>query len=159
MIVFDLCCQPAAHRFEGWFGSSDDFADQRARGLLVCPVCGSADVAKAPSAPHVGRKGNQRATGPEPVPAAMPTPAPPAPLPPEAAAALQAIARLQAEALKQSTWVGKAFADQARAMHYGERDAALIHGQATPDEASALIEEGIEIAPILFPIAPPGKAN
>jgi hypothetical protein len=159
MIVFDLCCQPAAHRFEGWFGSSDDFADQQARGLLACPVCGSAAVTKAPSAPNVARKGNQRASTPAPVPAATPAPAAPAPLPPEAVAALQAIARLQAEALKQSTWVGEKFADEARAMHYGERDAAPIHGEASPDEASALIEEGIAIAPILFPVAPPGKAN
>ena len=159
MIVFDLCCQPDAHRFEGWFGSSDDFADQQARGLVTCPVCGSAAVAKALTAPNLARKGNQRASVTASIPAAMHAPPAPAPLAPEAVAALKAIAKLQAEALKSSTWVGEKFADQARAMHYGERAAALIHGQATPDEASALIEEGIEIAPILFPVAPPGKAN
>ena len=58
MIVFDLCC-PDGHRFEGWFASSDDFAGQRDRGLVECPQCGSAEVAKAPMAPAVPRKGNQ----------------------------------------------------------------------------------------------------
>ena len=47
MIVYDLTCDHG-HRFEGWFGSSDDYADQKAKGLLACPACGSAEVAKAP---------------------------------------------------------------------------------------------------------------
>ena len=72
---------------------------------------------------------------------------------------LQKIVQLQAEALKSSTWVGEKFADKARAMHYGETDVAPIHGQATADEAQSLAEEGVEIAPILFPIASPGKTN
>jgi hypothetical protein len=157
MIVFDLLCHRGDHRFEGWFGSSDDFADQQARGLVICPVCNSADVTRAISAPNLGRKGNQIAA----TISAPPAPAQqaPVPLPPEAVAVLKTIARIQAEALKSSTWVGDRFADKARAMHYGEQDAAPIHGQATPEEASALIEEGVEIAPILFPVAPPGKTN
>ena len=179
MIVFDLECRSGAHRFEGWFASSHDYADQQARGLLTCPVCNSADVAKAVMAPNLARKGNQRSElAPAPVPAAPAAPAPVAvpaittpaasppavhqanaPLPPEAIAALRVIATLQAEALKSSTWVGNRFADKARAMHYGEEDAAPIHGQASPDEARALIDEGVTIAPILFPVAPPGKTN
>ncbi|KUR77011.1 DUF1178 family protein [Novosphingobium sp. FSW06-99] len=161
MIVYDLCCSPNAHRFEGWFGSSDDFAAQQARGLVTCPICGSAEVTRAVSAPNLGRKANQRPDrAPKNLPAA-PAPAQAAnvPLPPEAIAALRTIAQMQAEALKSSTWVGNKFTDQARAMHYGETDPAPIHGQATPEEARALVEEGVEIAPILFPVAPPGKAN
>ena len=165
MIVFDLECRGGGHRCEGWFGSSEDFAQQQQRGLVTCPVCGGSDVAKAVMAPHVGRKGNQMIAPPvpAPVPAASTEPAshvmaPPA-LPPEAIAALRAIAQAQAEALKSSQWVGSRFADDARAMHYGEKDVAAIHGQATPAEARELIEEGIEIAPILFPVAPPGEAN
>lgn len=168
MIVFDLECKAAGHRFEGWFGSSEDYAEQHARGLVTCPVCGSSDVTKAVMAPHVGRKGNQlpdqmpkavpaRAPEAEAGPATAPAPAPP--LSPQAAAVLQAIAKAQAEALKSSTWVGKQFVEQARAMHYGEQDNAMIHGEASPDEAKALIEEGVEIAPILFPVAPPGDVN
>ena len=176
MIVFDLECTANGHRFEGWFGSSDDFADQQSRGLVAFPACNSADVVRAVSAPNIGRKANQR---PEPsrqtVPPPMPMPMPmsvsvpmpaqvPAmqansPLPPAAIAALKAIATMQAEALKSSTWVGKRFADNARAMHYGETDVTAIHGQATPQEARALIEEGVDIAPILFPIAPPKDLN
>lgn len=164
MIVFDLECRVAGHRFEGWFGSSADFERQAHDGLLVCPVCGAADVAKAAMAPAVGRKGNQiTATPPAPrhAPAAVPasmTNAIPA-LPPEAAAMLRAIAQVQAEAIKASTWVGDKFADQARAMHYGETDARMIHGQTTPDEARELLDEGVPVAPLLIPVIPPDKAN
>jgi hypothetical protein len=157
MIVYDLCC-PNVHRFEGWFASSDEFARQQLRGLLTCPTCGSADVTRAPTAPNLARKANQQPPAPT-TPAAAPAQQSNAPLPPEAAAALRALAQIQAEALKASTWVGSTFADKARAMHYGESPAAPIHGQTTPQEARALVEEGVDIAPILFPIAPPGTTN
>ena len=80
-------------------------------------------------------------------------------LPPEAVALFQAIAEAQAEALKSSRWVGDSFADQARAMHYGEREHEAIHGQATPEEARELLEEGVSVAPLLFPVVPPEQAN
>jgi len=164
MIVFDLQCGAHGHRFEGWFGSSDDFAQQQARGLVSCPACGSHEVDKAVMAPRIGRKGNQLdSVGPaDPLP---PVPGPVAvanaapPLPPEAVEMFRAIAAAQAEALKASRWVGGDFAEQARAMHYGDAEVAPIHGQASPDEARGLIEEGVEIAPILFPVVPPGEAN
>jgi hypothetical protein len=172
MIVFDLQCTPEGHRFEGWFGSSGDYADQQARGLLACPVCGSAAVGKAVMAPAVGRKGNQAPVRAEPdksgpegaAPAAPSAPAPaappaPPPLPPEAVAMLKAVVQAQAEALKRSTWVGDTFADEARAMHYGDKEVAPIHGQATPGEARDLLDEGIEIAPLLVPVVPPEQAN
>lgn len=173
MIVFDLECRAGGHRFEGWFGSSDDFAGQQARGLLCCPVCGSADVVKAVMAPNVGRKGNQLpAARPAAADAASSAPVAPAvssgggpvsnaapALPPEAIAMFKAIATAQAEALKTSRWVGGDFAEEARAMHYGEREHEAIHGQATPEEARDLAEEGVAIAPILFPVVPPGEAN
>jgi hypothetical protein len=155
MIVFDLECRSGAHRFEGWFGSSTDFVQQQARGLVACPQCGSVDVVKAPMAPAVPRKGNQ-------VPAASAPAKQPmtrAPIPPQAIQMMQALAAMQAEALKDSRWVGSKFAEESRAMHYGERDAEIIHGQATLEEAVALHEEGIEVAPLPFPVAPPGEAN
>lgn len=160
MIVFDLECRTAKHRFEGWFSSSDDFASQQERGLVSCPECGSADVGKALMAPNLGRKGNQIAS----LPPAKPQPMIQAkhggpPLPPEAVQMMQKLAVMQAEALKQSRWVGESFAEDARAMHYGERDVENIHGQATIEEAQELLEEGIEVAPLPFPVAPPGKAN
>jgi hypothetical protein len=155
MIVFDLSCTDG-HRFEGWFGSSADYADQRARGLLACPVCGSAAVSKAPMAPAVPAKGNTRAEVLPPEPARQLTNTP---MLPQVKQALAALAKAQAEALKNSTWVGDKFADETRKMHYGERDEALIHGQATLAEAKALIEEGVPVAPLPFPVAPPEKLN
>jgi hypothetical protein len=157
MIVYDLACVGAGHRFEGWFASSEDFARQQERGLVSCPQCGDCQVVKAPMAPRLTRKGNQMAA-----PSVPPSAEPPA-LPPEVqtklAEAFKAVAEAQAEALKSSRWVGKDFAQDARAMHYGDAEPAPIHGQASPEEAKALVEEGVEIAPILFPIAPPDELN
>jgi hypothetical protein len=150
MIVFDLSCGEG-HRFEGWFGSSDDFAAQQARGLVGCPRCGSAEIEKAPMAPAVPRKGNQRTEGKQAVAGGA--------LPPQAAEAFAKLAALQAEALKSSTWVGDKFAERSREMHYGESHPQVIHGQATPDQARALIEEGITVAPLLIPVAPPDELN
>ena len=157
MIVFDLDCA-RGHRFEGWFGSSADFEGQCARGLVQCPQCGSPDVRKAPMAAAVPRKGNQVSAA---APVAQTSAAQMAnmPMPPEVAAALHKLALAQARALEKSTWVGKDFAEQSRAMHYGERETGLIHGQASPEEAKALIEEGVPVAPLPFPIAPPDEVN
>lgn len=155
MIVFDLACHDG-HRFEGWFGSSSEFEDQRARGLLVCPSCGSAAVSKAPMAPAVPAKGNTRA---EVLPPEAPKQVSNTPMPPQVQKALAALAKAQAEALKNSTWVGDKFAEETRKMHYGERDEAPIHGQASLAEAKALIEEGVPVAPLPFPVAPPEKLN
>jgi len=153
MIVFDLSCS-AGHRFEGWFSSSEDFAGQQARGLVMCPHCGSGEVAKAPMAPAVPKKGNRRAepAGDKPVPVARG-------MPPEVAETMAKLAAMQAEALKQSKWVGEHFAEQSRAMHYGERSSETIHGKASPKEALALLEEGIAVAPLPFPVAPPDELN
>ena len=154
MIVFDLSCADG-HRFEGWFSSSDDFAGQQAKGLVSCPHCGSAEVVKAPMAPAVPRKGNQqtaqRTENRLPVAGGS--------MPPEVAEAMSKLARMQAEALKQSTWVGDKFAEQSRAMHYGEQASEVIHGKASPKEAKALLEEGIPVAPLPFPVAPPDELN
>jgi hypothetical protein len=186
MIVFDLSCRPGGHRFEGWFGSSAQFAAQNERGLVACPECGSTDVTKAPMAANLGRKGNQSGVGPRAAGPGLPQPsgqgaspqtasAPGEPSPPSspaspamarssvspeaAARMIQALAAVQRAALKQSRWVGDGFAEQSRAMHYGERGVEAIHGEATIAEARALHEEGIEVAPLLFPVAPPGESN
>ncbi len=159
MIVFDLECRSGGHRFEGWFGSSDQFADQQQRGLLCCPECGSADIGKAVMAPSVGRKGNQMT---ETRPRAVANTAEAvsnAPISPEAAQMMRQLAKMQAEALKQSRWVGDKFADSAKAMHYGERAHEAIHGEATLEQAKDLLEEGIAVAPLPFPVVPPEKAN
>ncbi|GAA0452936.1 MULTISPECIES: DUF1178 family protein [Sphingomonas] len=142
MIVFDLRCD-GGHVFESWFGSSADYADQKERGLVRCPLCDSASVEKAVMAPNVAAKGNQRAaTNADPM-----------------KAALAALAKVQEKALEGSEWVGSRFADRARAMHLGEEATAPIHGQATPQEARALVEEGVPVAPLPLPVVPPGARN
>lgn len=156
MIVFDLECRLGGHRFEGWFGSSDDFASQQERGLVACPQCGSAEVDKAPMAPRVGRKGNQLEAA---KPTANTAPMTGGRIPPQALAMMQAMAAMQAEALRRSTWVGDSFAEVSREIHYGEREAETIHGEATADEALELLEEGIEVMPLPFPVAPPNETN
>jgi hypothetical protein len=158
MIVFDLHCRNLAcpsdgPRFEGWFASSEDFARQQERGLVTCPACGSIAVEKAPMAPAVPKKGNQLPAAP--ANAAMAG----GKLPPEAAEVFKALAAMQSEALKQSRWVGEDFAEQSRAMHYGERDAEVIHGKASLEEARELLDEGVPVMPLPFPVVPPEQAN
>lgn len=153
MIVFDLCCAAGDHRFEAWFASSDSFADQLARGLIACPVCGDSAVKKAVMAPRVGAKSNQAAIAPVSAPAA---PEPGAEL---ARKLLAGIAAKQAEMLPQSRWVGRDFADAARAIHEGRAAEDMIHGQASPEEAEALRDDGIAAMPLLVPIVPPEATN
>lgn len=154
MIVFDLECRALGHRFEGWFASSQDFADQQQRGLVSCPHCGSDDVGKAVMAPNVARKANQLSA-----PAAPSQPMVGGELPAEAKEVLAKLAQLQAEALKQSRWVGNDFAAESRKMHYGEAETETIHGQATPEQAKDLLDEGIALMPLPFPVAPPDELN
>ncbi len=158
MIVFDLQC-PEGHRFEGWFASSDDFSSQQARGLLVCPQCGASTVAKAPMAPAVPAKGNQRPDISRSDPTVAAGNVAGGEIPPHMLETLHKMAIMQAEALKQSEWVGDKFAEESRAIHYGERDAKVIHGKTTPEQAQELHEEGIPIAPLLFPVAAPDDVN
>ena len=143
MIIFDLKCSPLAHVFEAWFASSAAFEEQVARGLVECPLCGSAEVAKAPMAPAL-------AAGCE---AGSPT------SPAAAKAALAAAAALRRRLLEGSEGVGDRFADEARAIHLGESDPRPIHGLATLDQAADLLDEGIPIAPLPFPLVEPGEEN
>lgn len=160
MIVFDLKCDDG-HRFECWFRSSGDYAEQRERSLVQCPHCGSAEVEKAPMAPAVPAKGNQRQVSKN---ADQQVEAPEQALsggkiPAEVHAAMQALAKAQAKAIKESRYVGDGFAEETRAMHYGEKDLEAIHGKATLKEAKELLEEGVPVAPVLFPMVDPDELN
>ncbi len=144
MIVYELTCAHA-HRFEGWFGSGDDYASQRARGLVTCPICDDAHVERVPSARVSVPKGT--------VPTA-PVSSPPKPstdvtaaLPPELLAKMRAV-------VKQTENVGTRFPEEARRIHYEEVPARPIRGQASADDAKALQDEGIEfssVPPFLLP--------
>lgn len=138
MIVYDLSCDED-HRFEGWFADRAAFLDQNARNLVACPVCSSTMVEQAVSAARISGVRNNVAAGP--------------------AELLRKVAALQAEMLPRSKWVGGAFAKEARAMAEGETPSATIHGQATPEEARALRDDGIAVMPLLVPVVPPEQQN
>jgi hypothetical protein len=143
MIIFDLRCAPQGHVFEAWFSSSEDYEAQAARGLVACPICGAAEVEKAPMAPSVGAKAN-REDGP----------------PPAAVKAMMAeMATAQRKMLETSEHVGDRFPDEARAIHLGESEARAIHGRASPADADSLRDEGIPISPLPFPVPDPGEEN
>lgn len=161
MIVFDLACVHG-HWFEAWFNSSEGYADQRARGLIACPVCGAADVSKAIMAPRVAAKGNRQivTAATQAVSAAAPSaPAGDTPDPALMRAVLAAVAEKQAEMLPKSRWVGRDFAPAARAMHEGRASPELIHGAVSPAEAADLHADGVAALPLLVPFVPPEQAN
>src|SRR3546814_49456 len=173
MIVFELKCYDRGHVFEGWFGSSADYEKQRASGMIACPVCGDTQVRKAVMSPAVSAKSNQRDTG-----ASIPTSERQVPASAPVVegrgialsnssaaemvrmrALISALAETQAKILEKSEWVGRDFADRARAMHYGEESQKQIHGEVPADEARELLEEGIEVAPLPLPFVPPEVQN
>lgn len=149
MIIFDLRCMPVGHVFEAWFGSSDDYTDQQARGLVSCPICGAADVEKAPMAPAVPRKGAE----------AAPASSLFSSDPDSVKQMLGALAAMQRKLVEGSDWVGDRFASEARAIHLGEADQRSIHGRATRAQVESLAEDGIPVAPLPFPVAPPAEEN
>lgn len=153
MIVFDLICRPEGHVFEAWFGSSEDYDNQLERGMVQCPLCGAPNVEKAVMAPRVGAKGNQR------LPGARATSEMVSSDPEGVKRMLAAMAAAQKKILEQSEYVGDRFADEARAIHVGDADTRPIHGRATPQQSESLIEEGIAVAPLPFPVIEPGDAN
>lgn len=156
MIIFDLKCAGQGHVFEAWFGSSADYEDQRAHGLLSCPICGDSAIGKAVMAPAIAAKGNSRAVAPPDAGQSVPMGAGDEA---KMRALIDGMAQAQKKALEGSTWVGRGFAEQARAMHYGEQDRSSIHGEVAPQEAKALIAEGVEVAPLPFPVIPPQAKN
>lgn len=157
MIVFDLKCSDG-HLFESWFRSSSAYEEQKSAGLVECPYCGSVEVEKAPMAPNVAAKGNQRAEPvnisanplPEETPAKAVAPAPQ--LSPElkelAEKAASAMAELQSHVEKNCENVGKDFAEEARKIHYGETEERGIYGESSLEEAQELLEEGIDVMPL-----------
>ena len=164
MIRYALACD-RDHEFESWFPSSDAYDAQKKRGLVECPVCGSAKVEKQIMAPRVART-DKGAAPSLPVPVAAPAKpeapeAPPAPQPVALFSDKERELRAMVKALREhvektAEHVGGRFPDEARRMHYGEIEHRSIYGEATPGEARELIEEGIEIPPL--PIVP-GERN
>lgn len=145
MIRYSLICE-AGHGFESWFPSSDSYDAQVERGLVTCPICDSAKVGKALMVPNVARTDRAPAT---------PLARSDAPVAMIAEPERQVRAMLRAlrdHVVANSEHVGARFPEEARKIHYGEAEGRSIYGEASPAEARALIEEGIEVAAI--PILP-----
>jgi len=161
--VFDLECAQH-HVFEGWFRSHDDYETQHAGGLIVCPVCGDAQVVKRLSAPRLnvahlhpaavsspsrdrapaGGADVGRSSAMAPVPGGASGKG--EPMTPERLAALQVEVFKQVKAfVRRAENVGPRFAEEARKMHEGDTDTRAIRGTATRDEQAALAEDGIDI--------------
>lgn len=156
MKVLDLQC-PQGHSFEGWFGSEDDFQSQHARQLVQCPVCGDSAVTKKLSAPRLNFGAAKPADPPaakEANAAASPTGSPATDsagdvvLP---AAMQRAWLETMRRVVEQTEDVGAGFTEEARRIHYGEVPERGIRGQATPEQAQALKEEGIDVMALPLP--------
>lgn len=127
MIVYNLTCDKE-HIFEAWFASSTAYDDQAATGKLVCPMCSSHKIEKAPMAPAVaGTKKTTLKTD-------------------ELKKMRQFMTGMRKYVQDNADYVGKEFAEEARKIHYGEADERHIYGEASLEEAADLVEEGIDIA-------------
>ena len=154
MIRYSLRCDKD-HSFESWFQSSSAYDQQVKRKLVSCPVCGSAKVEKAIMAPRiVGKKGRDQAPAPVEAPAEAAAPATEAtPLMMTQERELRAkLKELRDHIVKTADNVGERFPNEARKMHYGDIEHRPIYGEASPEEARALIDEGVEVAPL--PVLP-----
>ncbi|WP_083100892.1 DUF1178 family protein [Pseudophaeobacter leonis] len=162
MINYSLKCAEG-HSFDSWFQSATAFEKLAAAGLLACSYCGSSKVEKAIMAPRVrtGRKAvsaigePERTAGAAPgdqddAPAAARTGQAEAPAAPPAAEMQKMLGELRRKVEANSDYVGKDFASEARAMHLGDAPERAIYGEAKPEEAKALIEDGIPVLPLPF---------
>ena len=163
MIRYALNCDQG-HTFESWFANSAAYDKQAKRGLVACPICGSAKVEKAIMAPNLAAKVGDSGTA-DPRPPAPPAPplqpAPTPPIPPKTPVAMMSTAErelrhklkeLRDHITKNAHYVGPRFPEEARKIHYGEAEHRSIYGEASPEEAKQLHEEGIEFHPL--PILP-----
>ncbi|MDE1971905.1 MAG: DUF1178 family protein [Hyphomicrobiales bacterium] len=150
MIRYALHCDNG-HDFESWFANSAAFDKQVKRGLVTCPGCGSIKVEKAIMAPRLGRgetAGREPPTPPAPQSAKTPVAMM---LPPERELRKK-LNELREHITKNADYVGSHFPEQARKIHYGEVEHRSIYGEATPEEAKELHDEGVEFHPL--PILP-----
>lgn len=139
MIKYELKCRKD-HVFEAWFYDSATYDKQEAGGKVVCPVCNSRKVTRAPMAPRIGKSKSQVAAAEA----------------KQQALALKALAEIRDHVEKNADYVGDQFAEEARKIHYGEVDKRSIYGEATREEAEDLAEEGVDVA--MIPWLPRGDA-
>ena len=152
MIHYTLRCE-RGHAFESWFQSSSAYEAQEKRKLVNCPICGSAKVERAIMAPQIVSKKGRDSTAP--APAVTTDVSAPASTPLMMAPERELRAKLKElrdHIVKNADNVGERFPNEARKMHYGDIEHRPIYGEASPDDARALIEEGVEVSPL--PVLP-----
>ena len=148
MIRYSLSCHQG-HAFDAWFAGSDAYEQQNEAGLVPCPVCGSVEISKSLMTPSVSTSKRKQAQTPAAEPEkSVPVASQPA-LPPEALAQMRA---LREKVTANAEYVGADFAEEARKIHYGEREQAGIYGEAALDDVISLQEEGIDVLPL--PVLP-----
>jgi hypothetical protein len=154
LIVYSLACVKG-HTFEGWFASMAAFDEQKVSGKLLCPMCNSRKVSKAPMAPSlssgVGEKMRSGIPVPVQTPAASAAEAAPIPapaMPEELRKMRQFMTGLRKYVEQNADYVGRKFPEEARKIHYGDAEDRHIYGEASLEEAADLVEEGIDVAPL-----------
>jgi len=152
MIHYNLRCK-RGHAFESWFQSSSAYETQEKRKLVNCPICGSAEVERAIMAPQIVSKKAREGVVAAPAPATEVAPPASTPLLMAQERELRTkLKELRDHIVKSADNVGERFPVEARKMHYGDIEHRPIYGEASPDEARALIEEGVEVTPL--PVLP-----
>jgi hypothetical protein len=154
MIRYNLRCE-RGHAFESWFQSSSAYESQEKRKLVNCPSCGSAKVERAIMAPQIVSKKGRQELAPAPAPAASTEVTAPASTPLMMAQERELRAKLKElrdHIVKNADNVGERFPNEARKMHYGDIEHRPIYGEASPEEARSLIDEGVEVSPL--PVLP-----
>ena len=152
MIRYSLRCE-RGHGFESWFQSSSTYDSQVKRKLVTCPACGSAKVEKAIMAPQIASKRGRDSAAPAPAASTDVTAPASTPLMMAQERELRAkLKELRDHIVKNADNVGERFPNEARKMHYGDIEHRPIYGEASPDEARSLIEEGVEVSPL--PVLP-----
>jgi hypothetical protein len=153
MIRYALVCE-RKHEFESWFQNAAAYDKQARRGLVTCPVCSSSKVEKAIMAPSLGRASKSAIRAPAepaaeaPVGAQAPESGSVAMLSPQEREVRAKLKELRDHLTQNADYVGKRFPEEARKMHYGEIEHRSIYGEASPEDAKALHEEGIEFHPL-----------
>jgi hypothetical protein len=152
MIRYNLRCE-RGHVFESWFQSSQAYETQEKRKLVSCPSCGSAKVERAIMAPQIVSKKNRDRAVQAPAAATDATPPSATPLMMAQDHELRAKLReLRDHIVKNADNVGERFPNEARKMHYGDIEHRPIYGEASPEEARSLLDEGVEVSPL--PVLP-----
>ena len=148
MIRYALACKNG-HSFESWFGDSAAYDKQAKRGLVTCPHCGSNKVEKTIMAPQLANTRKRKRSAPA---SSSSETAPVAMLSPQEKELRQKLREIRDHLTQNAEHVGQKFPDEARKMHYGEIEHRSIYGEASPDQAKELAEEGIEFHPL--PVLP-----